>query len=107
MLIKGGNVLLFEEGGFVIRDIRIEGKKIKEIGTGLQAGPGETVVEAEGKYITPGLIDAHSHICISEEGRGAIGDDCNDYSDALMPYLEVIDGINPLTWRSKRLWKGE
>lgn len=95
MLIKGGNVLQFEEGGFVIRDIRIEGEKIKEIGAGLEAGPGETVVEAAGKYITPGLIDAHSHICISEEGRGAIGDDCNDYSDALMPYLEVIDGINP------------
>ena len=106
MLIKGGNVLLFEEGGFVIRDIRIEGKKIKEIGTGLQAGPGETVVEAEGKYITPGLIDAHSHICISEEGRGAIGDDCNDYSDALMPYLEVIDGINPFDLAVKTAVEG-
>ena len=26
---------------------------------------------------------------------GAIADDCNDYSDAVMPYLETIDGINP------------
>ena len=47
------------------------------------------------EFITPGLIDAHSHICISEEGMGAIADDCNDYSDAVMPYLETIDGINP------------
>ena len=40
-------------------------------------------------------IDAHSHICVSEEGMGAIGDDCNDYSDALMPYLDTLDAINP------------
>ena len=26
---------------------------------------------------------------------GAIGDDCNDYSDALMPYLDTLDAINP------------
>lgn len=45
--------------------------------------------------MTPGLIDAHSHICISEEGMGAVGDDCNDYSEAVMPYLETIDAINP------------
>ena len=41
------------------------------------------------------LIDAHSHICISEEGMGDVGDDCCDYSDALTPELEVLDGIYP------------
>ena len=45
--------------------------------------------------MTPGLIDAHSHICISEEGMGDVGDDCCDYSDALTPELEVLDGLYP------------
>ncbi|MFR4335302.1 MAG: hypothetical protein ACLT3D_04805 [Lawsonibacter sp.] len=87
--------LLFEEGGFVLRDIRVENGKIKEIAPELQAAEGEEVFDASGKYVTPGMIDAHSHICISEEGMGSIGDDCCDYSGALTPELEVLDGIYP------------
>lgn len=95
MLIKNGKVLLFEEKGFVKRDLRVKDGKIQEIGEGLSPEQGEELLDAEGKYVTPGLIDAHSHICVSEEGMGAIGDDCNDYSDALMPYLDTLDAINP------------
>ena len=93
MLIKNGKVLLFEENGFVKRDLRVKDGKIQEIGEGLSPEQGEELLDAEGKYVTPGLIDAH--ICVSEEGMGAIGDDCNDYSDALMPYLDTLDAINP------------
>lgn len=92
MIIKNGNVLLFEEGGFVVRDIEIENGKIKRIAPEIE---GAECYDVAGKYITPGLIDAHSHICISEEGMGAIGDDCNDYSGALTPELEVLDGLYP------------
>lgn len=95
MLIKNGKVLLFEENGFVKRDLRVRDGKIQEIGENLAPEQGEELLDAEGKYVTPGLIDAHSHICVSEEGMGAIGDDCNDYSDALMPYLDTLDAINP------------
>ena len=95
MLIKNGKVLLFEENGFVKRDLRVKDGKIQEIGEGLSPEQGEELLDAEGKYVTPGLIDAHSHLCVSEEGMGAIGDDCNDYSDALMPYLDTLDAINP------------
>ena len=95
MLIKNGKVLLFEENGFVKRDLRVKDGKIQEIGEGLSPEQGEELLDAEGKYVTPGLIDAHSHICVSEEGMGAIGDDCKDYSDALMPYLDTLDAINP------------
>lgn len=95
MLIKNGNVLLFEKNGFVTCDLRVKDGKIQEIGENLVSAPDEEIFDAEGKYVTPGLIDAHSHICVSEEGMGAIGDDCNDYSDALMPYLDTLDAINP------------
>lgn len=95
MLIKNGKVLLFEEGGFVEKDIRVEGSEIKEIAANLQPKDGERCFDAAGCYVTPGLIDAHSHICISEEGMGDVGDDCCDYSDALTPELEVLDGLYP------------
>ena len=57
--------------------------------------PGEEVVDASDCHITPGLIDAHSHICISEEGGGSEGDDCCDYSGTSTPELEVLDGLYP------------
>ncbi len=95
MLIQNGKVLLFEEGGFVSKDIRVENGAIQEIAAGLQPQAGEDCYDAAGRYVTPGLIDAHSHICISEEGMGDIGDDCCDYSNALTPELEVLDGLYP------------
>ena len=95
MIIKNGKVLVFEEGGFVPKDIRVEGGRIREVAPSLQPQAGEEIYDAAGKYVTPGLIDAHSHICISEEGMGAIGDDCCDYSGALTPELEVLDAIYP------------
>lgn len=95
MIIKNGYVLQFEENGFTVKDIRVADGKITEIAEHLKAENGEEVVDASGKYVTPGLIDAHSHICISEEGMGATGDDCNDYSEAVMPYLETIDAVYP------------
>lgn len=97
MLIKNGMVLLFEEGGFVKRDILVEEGKISRIAEKIEEKDCTVIecIDAEGRFVTPGLIDAHSHICISEEGMGATGDDCNDYSDVLMPYLETIDAIYP------------
>lgn len=95
MLIKNGKALLFEQGGFTTCDLRIEGSAIAEIAPVIHPREGEEVYDAAGRYITPGLIDAHSHICISEEGMGDVGDDCCDYSSALTPELEVLDGLYP------------
>lgn len=95
MLLKHGKALLFERNGFVAQDIRVENGKITEIAETLQLLPEEEFVDATGCYITPGLIDAHSHICISEEGGGEAGDDCCDYSGTATPELEVLDGLYP------------
>ena len=95
MLLKNGTALLFEQGGFVPQDIRVKDGKIFEIAQTLSPEAGEEVVDASGCFITPGLIDAHSHICISEEGGGSEGDDCCDYSGTATPELEVLDGLYP------------
>ena len=50
------------------------------------------------------MIDAHSHICISEEGMGGIGDDCCDYSGALTPEVGGVVGGYPGSggrWRAR------
>lgn len=42
-------------------DVLTEGGRITRVGRGLQAPAGATVVDATGKTLLPGLIDAHTH----------------------------------------------
>ena len=55
----------------------------------------EKVIDAGNGYLLPGLIDAHSHIGIWEEGIGLEGDDTNESSDPATPQLRAIDSVNP------------
>ncbi|MEC0754288.1 dihydroorotase [Bacillus haynesii] len=58
-LIKNG-FILDEKGEKVQRDIRVEGDAISEIGS-LEAAFGETVIDADGLFVSPGLVDLHVH----------------------------------------------
>lgn len=45
-------------------DILIEGNKIVEIGSDLSA-PGAEAIDASGKYVLPGFVDAHNHLWVT------------------------------------------
>lgn len=92
MILKNANVLLFEKNGFVKMDLEIIDRKITRIEENILT---ENYIDCSNKFITPGLIDIHSHLGVCEEGAGWAGDDCNEYEEAIMPYLESIDAINP------------
>ncbi len=55
----------------------------------------EEVYDAEGCYVFPGLIDAHTHLGMFEDSMGFEGDDGNEESDPITPHLRAIDAINP------------
>jgi imidazolonepropionase-like amidohydrolase len=96
MILKGGQVLQFGMvNGFQQADILVQDSKIIAIGQNIELNGQDTVVDVSGKYITPGLIDAHSHILISEEGGGKVGDDCCDYSNTATPELDALDALYP------------
>ena len=61
-LIRGGTVMT--AAGEVIPNgqvLMVDGK-IAAVGATVQAPAGVTVVDATGKYVTPGVIDDHSHL---------------------------------------------
>jgi imidazolonepropionase-like amidohydrolase len=86
--------------------ILVEGTKIKGIGTDLEIPKEAKIIDAAGKVIMPGIIDAHSHIGIFEEGMGFEGADGNEMTNPSTPHLRAIDAINPMDSAFVDAYKG-
>lgn len=76
------------------QDILINNGKIAAVGQHLPAA-GCEVLDAQGAFVTPGLIDAHCHVGLLEDSAGSAGDDVNEIGDPVTPQLRAVDGINP------------
>ena len=64
-LFRGANIYDGEGNEFLDTDLLIKDGKIIALGKDLPASSEFTVVDAAGKWITPGIIDIHSHMgCI-------------------------------------------
>ncbi|QNK80651.1 amidohydrolase [Nakamurella sp. PAMC28650] len=53
------------------------------------------VVDARGRWLLPGFIDAHTHLGVHEEGEGWAGNDTNELTDPVSAGVRAIDAINP------------
>jgi imidazolonepropionase-like amidohydrolase len=95
LAIRGGKVHTITNGIIENGTILVEDGKITAVGSGLSIPPGAEVIEAEGKFIFPGFIDAHTHMGMFEEGMGFEGEDGNELTDPITPHLRALDGINP------------
>lgn len=67
-------------------DLLVRNGKITQVGRNLIEPEGAVVVDATGKHITPGLIDAHSHIAI----KGGV----NEATHAVTSEVRIKDVIN-------------
>lgn len=96
ILIKNGTVLTM--AGKVIENgcVLVEGSKIKYVGEEKEFSGDIEVIDAKGGYIMPGMIDAHCHLGMWEDGVGFEGADGNEATDPITPHLRAIDGINPM-----------
>ncbi|WP_245522781.1 amidohydrolase [Thermanaerovibrio velox] len=84
------------EGAEISRGaVLIEGGRIVQVGEDVELkGPVE-VVDAKGAILTPGLIDAHTHAGICEEGVPEDPDPVNEETSPVTMGLRALDGINP------------
>ncbi|MBQ9802842.1 MAG: amidohydrolase [Clostridia bacterium] len=96
LLIQNGHVKTMvgpdiENGAVLIGD---DGK-ILAVGKDIATPAGATVIDAKGKLVTPGCVEAHCHIALHDQAMGWEGKDHNERYDPLTPHLRAIDAIYP------------
>jgi len=94
--IVNGKVVTVTGKTYERGSVLVEGGKIVAVGDSVAVPAGAEVLDAKGCWITPGLIDCHTHISTF----GALGTmpgvkDGNEYSDPITPQVRAIDALNP------------
>ena len=86
ILIRNATVLTAARGTLENTDILIQNGKIARIGKNLSAGANANIIDATGKFVSPGIIDCHSHSML---------DAINEFSYAVTSMTTVRDALNP------------
>lgn len=86
LVIKGGTVLTVTRGTIPGGMVVIRDGKIAAVGVSLDVPPGAEVVDATGRFVTPGIIDEHSHIA---------EDSTNDGGTTVSSMTNVLDVLDP------------
>ncbi|MDK2587110.1 amidohydrolase [Romboutsia sedimentorum] len=95
IFIKNGTIDTVTNG-IIEAEVLVKDGKIMEIGKNIVAPLDAEIIDAKGKFIYPGFIDAHTHMGLWEDGMGFEGADGNEETDPITPQLNPIDGINPM-----------
>ncbi len=97
LLIKNGKILTMRGKNYEEGYVLIEDGKIKAVGEQVPDLPDNIPnIDAKGGWVMPGIIEAHCHVGITEQKKGFEGDDSNETTEPVTPYLKVIDGINTM-----------
>lgn len=86
VIVRNATVLTVTNGTLEDTDILVQDGKIAAVGVDLSAPSGTIEVDATGQFVMPGIIDAHSHIGISN---------VNESSAAVTAQVSVGDVLNP------------
>ncbi|MGH8204442.1 MAG: amidohydrolase, partial [Steroidobacteraceae bacterium] len=81
ILIRNATVLTGTGARSEGADVLIEGGRIAAVGRSLAAPEGARVVDASGRFVTPGLIDVHSHLGVYASPGTDAADDGNESTD--------------------------
>ncbi len=86
-LIRNATVLTAAHGNLENTDILIQNGKIARIGKNLKASANAQTIDGSGKFVTPGIIDCHSHIMMD----GSV----NEFSYSVTSMVRTRDILNP------------
>ena len=76
--------------------VLVDGGKIVAVGANVTIPEGAEIIDATGKWVTPGLIDCHTHISTFNEPRD-FGSQCdgNEMTSPITAHIRGIDALNP------------
>ncbi len=86
LVITHATVLTASHGRVPDGSIHIRDGKIIAVGTNVQVPAGATVLDAGGKFVTPGIIDSHAHM--------ALGNDINEMTNPIVPHMDMHDAFD-------------
>jgi imidazolonepropionase-like amidohydrolase len=86
LVIKNATVMTVTHGNIANGSIYIKDGKVAAVGESVNAPAGATVIDAGGKYLTPGIVDSHSHI--------ALDDDVNEATGPITPHMMMKDAFD-------------
>lgn len=97
LLIKNGRIKTMAGNDIPCGSVLIgDDGKIVSVGASVEENGNMTVIDAEGRLVTPGCVEAHCHIGVHNSAMRWEGADYNERSDPLTPHMRAIDGINPI-----------
>jgi len=86
VVIKNATVMTVTHGNITNGSVYIKDGKIAAVGENVNAPASATVIDAGGKYLTPGIVDSHSHI--------ALDDDVNEATSPITPHMMMKDAFD-------------
>jgi imidazolonepropionase-like amidohydrolase len=100
VLIQNATVLTVTKGTIEHGSVLIKDGKISEVGTDVKAPSGAQVIDGTGMFVTPGIIDCHSHIAVDgsvNEGSISVSSIANIAevldSDDIAIYRDLAGGV--------------
>ena len=82
LLLKGGHVIDPRNNIDALRDVAIQSGKIAEVSATIDPSRARKIIDASGLYITPGLVDIHTHLFHTTGIRDAWAGDNSVQPDA-------------------------
>lgn len=96
LLIKNAHIMTMAgrelENGCILID---DAGKLAQISETIEVPEGAHILDAGGRLVTPGCVEAHCHIGLQDAGIRWEGADFNESSDPITPQMRAIDSIYP------------
>lgn len=96
LAIKGAKMYTITDGVIENGTVLVKNGLIEAIGdSSLEIPSNYKIVDAKGKELTPGFIEAHAHLGLFGEVKVPATADGNEMSNPVTPYVRGIDSLNP------------
>jgi len=97
-MIQNGKLLTMGAQGIIENGtVLIKDGKIKAVGKKIKKPKEAELIDAEGMVVTPGFIDAHTHLGVMPLKTGYPREtEANESTEPVTPELRALDGLNPL-----------